>query len=431
MIEEFDQLDLETEHLQEVIETPPPAQPVVVIQYRTRGVPWYLVLTLMILVALGAVAFYHRVSSRTWRNLPPPTRASSTSPPALTASPPAPAAPLALNSLPISPDALAGIQNPPAPKVEATKTSTPTPTAPFPESAKTGGTGEPTKAASTVSTPSVPTSEASSVKQTDRQLASAAPADTTNRADRKPMAVGFSVPKTDDSPFAELDISRGKPGSTVDRQPPPASTTGSDTERDPAADADAKPTPTEEQLRKDLEAEAAEKAAELRQRREIKDRARDVLDAEAQTQVEDERAAFRRDLREAIKLPPREASVQIDNLCDRYGRNYSDDLRKRATSYLFHNGGKLNREGKVRVLRLFGVPEAGILDFLANEIHRSVNSRNGPRDSNEVRRDAAMQLLRFRLTKDSGGASNGLQAQRVRTATPVAPGYGPGNQQAP
>ena len=72
----------------------------------------------------------------------------------------------------------------------------------------------------------------------------------------------------------------------------------------------------------DLEAEAAEKAAELRQRRDIKDRARDVLDSEAQAHIEDERAAFRRDLRDAIKLPPQEAADQIENLCNRYGRTH-------------------------------------------------------------------------------------------------------------
>ena len=38
---------LETDHLEEVIESPPPGQPVVVIQYRTRGFPWYVILPLV------------------------------------------------------------------------------------------------------------------------------------------------------------------------------------------------------------------------------------------------------------------------------------------------------------------------------------------------------------------------------------------------
>ena len=75
MIEENQDFNLETDHLKEVIESPPPAQPVVVIQYRTRGVPWYLVLPLLVLVPLGAVAVYHRVSSRVRYPLVPPSSA--------------------------------------------------------------------------------------------------------------------------------------------------------------------------------------------------------------------------------------------------------------------------------------------------------------------------------------------------------------------
>ena len=79
MTEENEDLNLETDHLEEVIESPPPVQPVVVIQYRTRGVPWYLVLPLLVLVPLGAVAVYHRVSSRAHRTfVPPPSADRST-----------------------------------------------------------------------------------------------------------------------------------------------------------------------------------------------------------------------------------------------------------------------------------------------------------------------------------------------------------------
>jgi hypothetical protein len=78
----------------------------------------------------------------------------------------------------------------------------------------------------------------------------------------------------------------------------------------------------------------------------------------------------------------------------------------------------MSREDKVRMLRFRGIPEPGILDFLANEIHHyMINSRNGPRTSDEVRIDAAKQLLSFRLVKDAGGASKGLPAQRVRPAS--------------
>ena len=60
-----------------------------------------------------------------------------------------------------------------------------------------------------------------------------------------------------------------------------------------------------------------------------------------------------------------------------------------------------------------------------------INTRNGPRDSDEVRIDAAKQLLSIKLVKDAGGASKGLQAQRVRPAASAASNSAPGNDQVP
>jgi len=60
-----------------------------------------------------------------------------------------------------------------------------------------------------------------------------------------------------------------------------------------------------------------------------------------------------------------------------------------------------------------------------------INTRSGPRDSNEVRIDAAKQLLRIALVKDVGGASKGLPAQRVRPAASAASNSAPGNDQVP
>jgi len=243
------------------------------------------------------------------------------------------------------------------------------------------------------------------------------------------VAIGFSVPADNDSPFAELDISRRLPGGSTTDQEKTAASNGPTAASDPSPDR--QPQPTQDQLLQDIQAEAAQKNADLKQRRDLKDRAREVVDAESQARVEDERAAFRRDLREAIKLSRKEAATQIDDLCNRYGRNYSDELRNKARYYLERYAGKMSREAKVRMLRFHGVPEPGILDFLANEIHHMINSRNGPRDSNEVRIDAAKQLLSIKLVKDAGGASKGLQAQRVRPAASAASNSAPGNDQVP
>ena len=454
MIEENQDLNLETDHLEEVIESPPPAQPVVVIQYRTRGVPWYLALPLLVLVPLGAVAVYHRVSSRVrYPLVPRPSADQSTRKAAERQAVPGAlseasvnaalqglpsasivdfGAPLALNSQPIAPGSLPAVLPAPAPaaKADLTKPAAATPAATKEgEPSKSAGSSDLAKAAPGVTVASTPPPAATLVKEPGPQAAATTPVDATRPAPRGPVAIGFSVPAADDSPFAEFDISRGLPaGSTTDQEKTAASN-GPAAASDPSPDR--QPQPTQEQLLQDIQAEAAEKNAELKQRRVLKDRAREVIDAESQARVDDERAAFRRDLREAIKLSRKEAATQIDDLCNRYGRNYSDELRSKARFLLERYGGKMSREAKVRMLRFHGVPEAGILDFLANDIHFMINTRNGPRDSNEVRIDAAKQLLRIALVKDAGGASKGLPAQRVRPAASAASNSAPGNDQVP
>ena len=53
---------LETDRLEQLLEVPPPApsQPVVMIEYRNRGVPWWLVVSLILLVPLVAVLCYQQ-----------------------------------------------------------------------------------------------------------------------------------------------------------------------------------------------------------------------------------------------------------------------------------------------------------------------------------------------------------------------------------
>ncbi len=443
MIEENEDLNLETDHLDEVIESPPPAQPVVVIQYRTGGVPWYLVLPLLLLVPLGAVAFYHRVSARAQRTFVPPPSVDQSTPQAAErqavtdsqsgastapahqegpspASKGDPGAFLAINSQPIAPGSLPAVLPAPAVKRDLTKPASPVAATPATskegEPPKTAGSSDPAKAAFGVTDANTPPPLAAAVHEPGSQVAATAPADATRAAPRGAVAVGFSVPRDIDSPFAELNISRGPPGRSTTDSEQAAATSEPAAATDPSPDR--LPQPTEEQLRQDIEAEASEKAAGLKQLRDLKDHAREQIDAETQARVEDERSAFRRDLREAVKLSHKEAAAQIDALCNRYGRNYNEELRNKARFLLERFGGKMSREDKVRMLRFRGIPEPGILDFLANEIHHyMINSRNGPRTSDEVRIDAAKQLLSFRLVKDAGGASKGLPAQRVRPAS--------------
>ena len=181
MIEENQDLNLETDHLEEVIESPPPAQPVVVIQYRTRGVPWYLALPLLVLVPLGAVAVYHRVSSRVrYPLVPRPSADQSTRKAAERQAVPGAlskasvnaalqglpsasivdfGAPLALNSQPIAPGSLPAVLPAPAPaaKADLTKPAAATPAATKEgEPSKSAGSSDLAKAAPGVTVASTP-----------------------------------------------------------------------------------------------------------------------------------------------------------------------------------------------------------------------------------------------------------------------------------
>ncbi len=437
MIEENEEINLETAHLEEVIESPPPTQPVVVIHYRSRGIPWYLVLPVVVLVPLGSLAMYYRGTARARRALPPPVVSRPAAASQVEATPVETALvvstagnpgaskptdggmPLALNSLPRSADFL----------------SLDTPGTGLPAALASAGkpAGSPAAALESAVNPGTAASS-SSLPATAGPAPAAEPgktelvAATTSRPAARPaVTVGFSIPASDASPFDELPVSRAPLTGIAESAEAVAGSEPAGGEMTP----DLRQEPTREELIRDIQAEAAGKKAELSQLRSIKDHAREALDAQAQARVEDERAAFHRELREAIRLGGRSASLEIESLCNRYGRNYSDDLRSKAKYLLSHFGGKMTREGKVRLLRRYGIPEAGILDFIANEIHyHTVNSRNGPRDSSEVRVDAARQLLNIKLVKDNAVASKALPAQRVRPSGSTAAAMPPGLNRA-
>jgi hypothetical protein len=152
---------------------------------------------------------------------------------------------------------------------------------------------------------------------------------------------------------------------------------------------------------------------------DFKDQAREAVDAASLKRVEDDRASFHRELREILNAGGKEAGKEIDDLCNRYGRNYEGAIRGRVTYILRHSTGRVSKEARVRQFRALGVPEPGILDYLANELHHLMNSRNGLRSPNEVRVSAARQLL--------GIGVGELQAQSARTA----PANPPGNRRLP
>lgn len=393
-------------------------QPVVVIEYHTRGLPWRVVIPLLVLVPLGAVALYHNLmqSRARWRPAPgssaapgrdrgkPVERASVGVPvnpfetgPSLLSSPfggfAAPL-PLSLNTQPLPkalpPPSPPGREGPTpavatAPAATQPRAATPPPPPPVPivkegTGGRSGGTAGP-------------------------ELASGA-------FEKGPLAVGFSAP---------VDRRTGLPAGT-------STNVSSDAHRDdgavPATKADRpdrvppseQPIPTKDELIDAIRAEAAEKRAEQQNLLGMKERARDEVASDAVDRVNAERVEFRQQLEEILTSESRTKGQDIDELCDRFGRAYDPMIRKRAGYVLSHVSGRMSLQAKVKVLRRLGVPEPAVLDFLANELHRYVNSRNGPRDANDVRVSAANQLLSMRLTGTAGASRPADHARQPRRA---------------
>ncbi len=445
-------LDLDADRLEALMESPSPGQPVVVIQYRDRGLPWYAVLPIVLLIPLVAAAVYYRATSRpgagagplqasvaaaevpraTLESAPPglpitqaasPQPASATgnktatatgaaSAPALGAAPAQPIAPLpstgpsesdvplALNSQPLAPAAIQQAVRSAAALAEQIPPQTVAPKSPA-ETTKKG--------------------------PDDAQAA-------TRVALSPPLAIGFSTPANPESPFAELDISRGGPAAAAATAGDRAASEGSPATA-AATPVDGQPgpqeQPTQEQLLRDIQTEAAAKGAEIRQLRDAKDRASGQIEAENQARVEADRIEFRHELDEILRIGGKELGKDIDDLCDRHGRNYDEVLRRKIWKVLRQSGGRMSREDKVRMMRLRGVPEAGILDFLANELNHNLYARNGLQSEDEVRVTAARLLLRMKVGKEGGSAPREPQVQRSRSTAAASRGNPPGNLQLP
>lgn len=158
------------------------------------------------------------------------------------------------------------------------------------------------------------------------------------------------------------------------------------------------PLPTQEEMMERIRQEAELKAiqrAEM-ERRQAEDLGR--LKEESVQRLEEERSQFRRQLRTILKGDPSDAGAAIEALCEQFGRNYNPGVKERANAILAHNKGRLTSDAEVRILRSLGVPEPAVLDFLCNRLNRSLRSRNGPHDPDEARVVAARQLLRIPTT---------------------------------
>jgi hypothetical protein len=404
---------------------PPPAQaaPVVVVQYRNRGLPPILLFPATLILSLGMFAAYHVlfVIPRQ-RELQEQARAAALA--ASAAAPPAPpkvdfepdepfpgAKALSLDGQPFFPgfDPSSGIVPvPDAARIVAKPVASPEPAAKEPEPA-----GE----TAVVKAVAAPVVDGGSAPSPFGEL-NGGPASPPEAVAEAPAAKEAPAPATPKDAEAKAE-----PPREVAMSPPP------EVPKDvaePVADApevDDRPTPTPEEMQRALEAEVEARRAERDEQVRMKAQARAQVEAEAQNRVESERSLFREELKRIVSAGGPTAGQEIDELCDKYGRTYGGELKAQVLGVISRHHGKVTRDVEVRLLRSLGVPEPGILDYLAQMLHRTtMNRRNGAHDSDGVRVLAAKLLLRMPLLSNPAVGVGAPASPSRRRQAPAARG---------
>jgi hypothetical protein len=433
-------LMLESDQLEELLETPAPSPPVVVVQYRNRGVPSWMIVAIII-VSLAGLGLYHKLVVE--RNRVQAARELA----------------LILSKR----EADRAAQPLPARETGASTTVLPNP---VPGGGDAGGSSvsipagaivpglEETKAASASNPPNWGSEGASlTTPSQPGGLASASP--------NPPAVIGQSGPMPKLRPFAD-NAGPAKPpaptdgiASTADvgkaKKTLPAPTGGPEDKsvegairgqplagtpdnggRDPAApstgalagairppgaepragapdpgtegpDRDGSigpkplpPLPTAEETKRQIEEEAARKAAEINAQVENRN-------AGLKSKWLEEQLKFREELAEVVRSKGMRAGPDIADLDKRYA--YQGDPIKAETAYQMWRLMRTSEKAKVNKLRSLELPETKILEFMCSSLHGTIGTRRGPRDENEVRVRAAMQLLKYPLGTANPGPS--------------------------
>jgi len=183
-----------------------------------------------------------------------------------------------------------------------------------------------------------------------------------------------------------------------------------------------KPEPSRQEILQDIERESREKAGQRRDLTTLKNQARALAFADSLAKAEAKRTSFHDDLRQAIKDLGKNAGPEIEKLCVRHGRETMKDVWVTYRHALRLAPKAYTSRWKVEMMRSIGLPETLILDDLAHGFHHQINSRSGPRDQNEVRVRAARELLSVPVASTKRPSA---------AATSTRPASNPSNAQAP
>jgi hypothetical protein len=152
-------------------------------------------------------------------------------------------------------------------------------------------------------------------------------------------------------------------------------------------------------IRREAERKAAEraelerlkKAAPVLMQRDHRRRTVERLER-ARDRADADRTPFRVDLARLVELLGDRAAPRIRSLCDRYGRDTLPEIEEYVATAI-GNVSRYDVRGRIEVCRRYGLPEALILEGLAQDQARDIEARDGPRDESEALVRAARALL--------------------------------------
>lgn len=408
---------------------PAPAPPIVVVQYRNRGIPPAFLPPLIIVLITVAIVCYRR---STPVRPPTPSPRSALSRPSesrATTQPKAEPDPRVLSYEPIVvPEAGLPV---PASSVSArhnrsdaganTVDSAVRPTAanpgrdggapvdsprsagpPLPSTTKPGAT---TDGVSSAAAPKSASERPASVGES--RPSDAVPFDL-DQGDEPVALVGGKAPggdpgPTNPAPLEEppsLDPQRPLPKG---RQNPPAIGFVPPSADDPPKPEGPPSAISKEEFEEQVRREAARKEAELEAMEDVTPQSRFEELVEAMKRANADRAKFHNELRDILRGRGQKTGPMIAHLCDQYGRDAHPAVRAYVSAEaLVRLPLRSTIQDRVEILRLHGMPEPMILDYLANDLQKRTRSaRNAPRTQDDVRILAARQLLAMSVTKPS------------------------------
>ncbi len=158
--------------------------------------------------------------------------------------------------------------------------------------------------------------------------------------------------------------------------------------------------PAKEDILGDIERESKDKKAMQQNLLGQKQRADVEIFEDSLARVQADRAAFREDVDKAIKNLGNDAGAEIDRLCQQYGREPLPRAMVAYHSIQRMRPPRMTLAMDLDMMRTAGLPEAMVLDKLAERIKgTTMKRREGPRDPNEALVRAAKQLLAMPLKK--------------------------------